>query len=263
MKKFLKLLLLIASLILLYSFLIEPNFVATTYIDLNFSSLPKSFKGFRIVQLTDLHFGSTSFLIYPIVLEKVKELKPNIIVITGDLVSSKSAVNQAASFVNYLSKIAPTYIVFGNWDHWENLENYSFLFSNTTLLINSNTFLHRNNESICLVGVDDPYTGFDDLQKALPKNCSFKILLAHSPQIIGKARGKVNLILAGHTHGGQVRFPFIGALFVPLPEEYKKYTYGLFFENSTYMFVSRGIGTRLLPIRFLCSPEIVVVQLNK
>jgi len=252
----------IISLLGLYSFFIEPNFLlSTTSIDLSLKSLPKSFKGFKIVQISDLHFGSSLFpFIYILVMDKVMELHPDIIVVTGDLVSDKHAISQAVSFVDSLSKIAPTYVVFGNGDHREGLNAYHFLFSKAKLLLNSHTFIQRGHSKICLAGVDDPYSGFDNLEKALPKDNSFKILLSHSPQIIGKARGKVDLILAGHTHGGQVCLPFFGSLFVPLPEEYKKYTYGLFFENSTCMFVSRGIGVATLyPVRLFCFPEIVVL----
>jgi len=252
------------SLLGLYSFFIEPNFLlSTTYVDLGFTSLPKPFEGFRIVQLTDLHFGSSLFpFIYILVINKVMELHPDIIVVTGDLVSSKHAISQAVSFVDSLSKIAPTYIVFGNGDHREGLKAYNFLFSKAKLLLNLHTFIQRGDSKICLAGVDDPYSGFDNLEKAIPKDNSFKILLAHSPQIIEKARGKVDIVLAGHTHGGQVYIPFIGGLFVPLPQDYKKYVYGSFFENSTYMFVSRGIGVAMLyPVRLFCPPEIVVLTL--
>ncbi|MGB9703342.1 MAG: metallophosphoesterase [Candidatus Micrarchaeia archaeon] len=242
--------------------LFEASFLLTvTKINLNFSSFHSKLK---ILHITDLHFGSTPPTIYPIVLSKVKSIKPDIIVITGDLVSTNFSIPQAIEFVNSLSEIAPTFIVFGNWDHWVGLNVKDFN-EKIKILLNSNTFIPKNESKICIIGVDDPYSGYDNLEEAILNlnNCSIKILLAHSPQIVGKAAGKVDLILAGHTHGGQICLPGFGALWVPLPNEYKNFVYGLFKVNSTYMFVSRGIGTRLLPLRFFSSPEIVLIEINE
>lgn len=133
------------------------------------------------------------------------------------------------------------------------------------ILLNENVAIYKNGSPIYIAGVDDPYIGYDNVESALRKirEEDVVILLAHSPQIIDKCIGKVDLILSGHTHGGQVIIPFFGPLFVPLPYEYRKFTYGYFDFNRTKMFVSRGIGTSIFPIRFLCPPEIVIIEFNK
>ncbi|MGC9015123.1 MAG: metallophosphoesterase [Thermoproteota archaeon] len=252
-----------------FSFVIEPNFITTTtYIKVYIEKLPKDFNGFRIVHITDLHFGSLGLPIkYSRVLEKVRTLRPDLIAVTGDLVSNKESAKEALNFVVELSKISDVYLVFGNWDHWSALNISDFEDatnrSRIRVLLNKNVAVRRNGSLIYVAGVDDPYSGYDDLESALRniKEGSVVVLLAHSPQIIDKCIGKVDLVLSGHTHGGQVVIPFLGPLFVPLPSKYRKFTYGYFDLNETKMFVSRGVGTSILPVRFLCPPEVAVIEL--
>jgi len=135
---------------------------------------------------------------------------------------------------------------------------------NVTVLRNDFTIISRGNCSIVFAGVDDPYAGRDDLYKALygvPRNY-FIVLIAHSPQIIDKAKGKVGIILSGHTHGGQIVIPFYGPVMVPLPREYRRYVSGLYVIGDTYMYVTRGIGTSIYPIRMFCPPEITLIKLH-
>ena len=133
------------------------------------------------------------------------------------------------------------------------------------VLSNRYVVLSRDNECIYLIGVDDPHTFNDNLDKAIDNISEtnvVKILLAHSPEIIDKAVKKnINLVLVGHTHGGQVRLPIIGPLYISLPPKYRKYDQGLFKVDNTLMLVNRGIGMSFIPVRFLCPPEIVVIEL--
>jgi predicted MPP superfamily phosphohydrolase len=254
-----------------YSIVIEPNFIiTTTYVNVSIKNLPESFNGFRIVHITDLHFGSLGLPIkYDYVLEKVRTLRPDLIAITGDLVSNEESTREALDFINKLSKISDVYIVFGNWDPWNafNLGEFEAAINKSRIhvLLNENIAIYRNGSFIYIAGVDDPYSGRDDLESALRniKEGSVVVLLAHSPQIIDKCIGKVDLVLSGHTHGGQVVIPFLGPLFVPLPSKYSRFTYGYFDLNGTKMFVSRGIGTSILPVRFACPPEIAVIELTR
>jgi len=118
-------------------------------------------------------------------------------------------------------------------------------------LVNENIEVEDN---FYIVGVDDPYTMHDRLDKALQgiRENSVIVLLAHSPEIVGKAANKVDIILAGHTHGGP--------LYVPLPRKYRRYVSGLFKVGETYMYVNRGIGTSILPVRFMCTPEVTCLD---
>lgn len=255
----------------IYGFIVEPNIlIMISKITIEINGLPSCFNGFRIVQISDLHFGSFKLNVREwIILSKIKTLKPDIIVVTGDFVSKVTAMEEALDFVEKLANIAPVFVVFGNWDWWSLIDLSEFKeklksIPNVTVLNNIYSKLNRECGTIFIVGVDDPYTSKANLGKALediPAN-SVKILLAHSPQIIDEAKGKVQLVLAGHTHGGQIVLPIIGPPFIPLPSKYRKYVAGLFIENGTYMYVSRGIGTSILPARFLSPPEIVLVILK-
>ncbi|HDI75599.1 MAG TPA: metallophosphoesterase [Thermoprotei archaeon] len=255
----------------LYPLIIEPNLiVSTTLIRIKSKKIPLSFNGFKIIQLSDLHFGEFHLSIREdIILNKVREVQPDLIVITGDIVSDPRGLKEAVSFIEKLASVAKVIVILGNWDHSsgysESLVEKLSLCKNTTVLINTHIVLRRSREEVYVIGVDDPYTHRSDLNKSLKSIPAeaFKILLAHSPQIVGEASGKVDLILSGHTHGGQVVVPLIGPLFVPLPPDYKKYIHGLYYVNGTYLYVSRGIGTSILPIRLLAPPEITIIILER
>jgi len=271
MKRTKVLLLLLIILFAFYSLIVEPSFaIIVVAVKVKLKNLPEDFNGYRIVHLSDTHFGEFHLKLRDdLVLSKVKEIKPDLIVFTGDIVSSKRSVEEAIDFIKKLASIAKVIIVLGNWDYSsgasEILLHKLCSLENVTVLVNNYAVVSRGKSSLYVVGVDDPYTRRSNLSKALeniPQN-STKILLAHSPQIIGEATGKVDLVLAGHTHGGQVVVPFVGPLFVPLPARYKKYVHGLFLVNGTYMYVNRGLGTSILPIRFFAPPEIAVIVLKK
>ncbi len=216
--------------------------------------------GIRAVHLTDTHF-STSIFSSSEVATAIAELNPDMIFHTGDLVTFRRGLEEAASFLAGLSEVAPVYLVPGNHDHWSGIGGGVLkreLGSGVRVLLNEAVHIG----DLIIAGVDDPYTGRANLVEALRgTGKATTILLAHSPQIIGGASSRVDLVLAGHTHGGQVRFPGVGALWLPLPRKYRRFDYGLFTTGRTKMFVSRGVGTGYIPLRLNCPPEIVVVNL--
>lgn len=218
----------------------------------------------KIAHLSDSHFPSASHLVYGKAVEGVKGFNPDYVFFTGDLVSSKAGLKDAEEFLSSLAEAAPLYLVWGNWDHsilGTEIEEArkSIEKIGAKLLANE---AHKLEQGIWLLGVDDPYLGYDDLGKAEARaGEGIRLLLAHSPQIIGEAAGRVSLVFAGHTHGGQVRLPFITP-FVPLPPKYRKYIAGLYKVNSTYMYVNQGLGTSVLPIRFNCPPELTLYKLE-
>jgi len=257
--------------LLSYSFIVEPNFVVTTAsLVLGFENLPREFHGFRIAHVSDLHFGTWHLAIRDdLVIRTIEGFEPNLIVITGDLICSPSSVEEALRFTARLVSIAPTIVVVGNWDYWSGANVTLFVERlrgiGAVVLINEHIDVERGSSKIYVAGLDDPYTMRDDLERALsgtPLN-SFKIILAHSPEAFKKARGRVNLVLAGHTHGGQVVVPLLGPLYVPLPPGSREYVKGLFVENGTSMYVTSGVGCSLLPMRFLCPPEVASITLVK
>ncbi len=125
--------------------------------------------------------------------------------------------------------------------------------------------VYSKNQYIWLLGVDDPYLGRDDLAAAIKgvDDRSAKVLLTHGPNILtAAADNRIDIVLAGHTHGGQVRLPLIGAVVVPGQELFPQYDYGLFSSKSTTMVINGGLGESVLPIRFGNKPEIVLVTLQ-
>ena len=161
----------------------------------------------------------------------------------------------------------------GNHEYWNNDAGSEFLKSllnesGVVVLDNKNEKIFQGDEYIYLIGVGDPHTGNDNLEKAVTgvEKDIPKILLAHSPDIVNNSedieKEKVDLILVGHTHGGQVKIPFLRPFWTPT-ENRGKYASGLFEINDTYLYVNRGIGTTVLPIRFNCSLEVTMIELRK
>lgn len=273
-KKIIHLILLLGILILGYYMIIfKPNNLQIERQVLVIENLPKSFNRMKIVHLTDLHsywFGPREKR----VLEILEKLKPDFVFITGDFIDSTTKLitdRDLSSVKIFWQKLGEKYenrifAVLGNHDpgFLKNLleENY------INVLDNENKKIFINGDFIYLVGVDDPRTGRDDLLKAMKgiqKNRP-KILLAHSPDIITKAVEKrINLVLVGDTHGGQVNIPVINPILEylkPLTKYGRKYTKGLFKIEETYLYVNSGVGTSVFPIRFNCPPEIVLIELR-
>ena len=155
------------------------------------------------------------------------------------------------------------WVVRGNYENWKQMQHeHSFYASaGVHLLLNSGTLLRND---VWLAGVDDPYTGKPSIESALsgaPLGI-YKILLFHSPAYFDRVAPLVNLCLAGHTHGGQVRPPFLPPLF--LPKGCWPYVAGWYVDKDTNarMYVNRGMGTSLLPIRFNSRPEITILTVE-
>lgn len=249
---------LVATGITTYSYFIEPNNITITTI-----KLKDLYLNVRIVHISDTHFA-TSVFNPDKVIDLIYKISPNYIFHTGDVITYLDGLNDAVKFTNELSEICKIYVVAGNHDHWSGLGSEGLkrkLETNKNINVLNNSSVREGD--FWIIGVDDPYTYMDNINTAL--DCVYgkypRILLAHSPQIIDKVVGKVDLIFSGHTHAGQVRLPLIGPLYLPLPHKYWKYDYGLFKVNKSYMFVTRGIGTSFFPIRFNCPPEIVIFDL--
>lgn len=254
-------------------FLVEPGTLRIRRLTSPLRDLPAEFDGFRIAQISDLHYhGRTS------VLDRIPMLlrseHPDIVVITGDLVDRSSDIEACAEYVGELCRIAaaPVYMVRGNWDHrafpspcamqrWDD----TFRQAGAAVLVNENTELRRQGASIWLAGTDDPYFGYADLDATLRSvpDTSTTVVLTHAPEdfIELSARPQVRLVLAGHTHGGQVRLPFVGAVLVP--SRYgTRYASGLYRIGQASFYVNAGIGTSHIPVRFLCRPEMTMITLT-
>lgn len=268
----------LASMVFLgYSYFIEPNTISVESLELDLDCAQNAGKEDRFVQISDLHFtDETRTEKITEILNSVNLQKPSAVFITGDLISEKNGIDAALELVGKLSGKYPTYVVFGNWDYWSldfDVNDFSVQLENSgaKLLINKNTGLEVNNNLYHIAGVKDPYTSGENLQdvaKALsginPRADECKILLAHSPNVIKYAKNRgIDLILAGHTHGGQIFIPFITDYFIPSRREAGRgYISGLYSINSDKMYVNRGIGVSVIPLRFMAPPELTVIKIR-
>lgn len=225
---------------------------------------------YRIVQISDLHnasFGKDNRKL----LEKIRELEPDAIVLTGDLVDSNHTnVARALAFAESAATICPVYYVTGNHEYWLEKQERENLFDglqNAGVILLKNETAHINDGGVAfsIVGLDDHSLSDKTLQQLmqeLPQG-EVSVVLAHEPQYLQKfADTGANLVLSGHAHGGQVRLPWVGGLVAPDQGFLPKYTAGEHRENNTTMIVSRGLGNSVIPLRILNDPEIVCVDID-
>lgn len=247
---------------------VETKQLSVSRINIRLDDLPESFSGFTIVHLSDLHaatFGRKQESIAGI----LRNQKIDAIVFTGDLIDPKIKNFEAAKeFLRLLVGTAPTYVVLGNRDAIRVAEVRRLIRDVGAIeLFNTATPLVRANNKVWLVGVGDPYIEWDNLEGSISKiNTSkeIEILLVHSPDVplVRRAsRSSIDLILTGHTHGGQIRLPLLGALIIPGQPTPPVYVAGLYVIGKTQMYVNRGLGTSTLPVRFLSKPEVAFITL--
>ena len=243
-------------------------------------NIPEAFKGYKILQISDLHnkeFGSKQNKI----LAKIEKINPDIIVVTGDLIDSNNTnIDIAMELINGAIKIAPIYYVSGNHEAWSgsydelesNLEN-----SGVVVLDNQKIVVMNDSDSIDIIGLADTsfiesdwleYGGNAETKSLLNTltegTTNFKILLSHRPELFDiYSNSNVNLIFSGHAHGGQFRLPFIGGLIAPDQGFFPKLTEGIHTSNDTSMIISRGLGNSIIPVRILNRPELILVTLSK
>ncbi len=236
--------------------------VGLTTITVTEDNLPSAFDGYRIVHVSDLH---NSWL-WEQTIERLKEAKPDIICITGDLVDSRRTdVETALSFAAEAVNIAPCYYVTGNHEARLSDDVYTQLIdgliaSGVTLLMDSEVLLYRTGETISLTGHS---WGNTDNIGVLANHDGYKILLSHHPEDFSNyVAGEYDLVLTGHAHGGQFRLPFIGGLYAPGQGILPDYDSGVYSEGKTDMVVSRGIGNSGFPIRFNNRPEVILIELK-
>jgi predicted MPP superfamily phosphohydrolase len=238
--------------------------------------LADSFHGLRIAQISDIHYDEfTEPYFVKQVVARVNALQPDIVVFTGDLISMDPLPKHIAQQLSYpaaalLKAITCPlrYAVLGNHDVMVNMTvvTNALEINGFNVLANQYVPFERDGRRIWLSGVRDVLARLARLEDAVPKapikNGDPVILFAHEPDFADHVAhyGGVDLMLAGHTHGGQVRLPFIPPL--ALPPLGKKYVQGLFRVGNTQLYVNRGVGTVGAPFRFLCTPEITIHTLT-
>lgn len=270
-RRFLKLIagsLATAGLAALYPVCIERNAVVTNRYRISVPHLPEAFTGLRIIQLTDLHYGP----LMPIqtiehIVRRTNRLIGDVIVCTGDYVHESNATEQIKTVWPVLSRLAApmgVYSILGNHDHWADTgESIRALQQSGQDLRHRAIALERDGQQLWLAGAGDLWEDHRDLDTLLEEipDDACRIVLAHNPDTADTGyASRIDLMLAGHTHGGQVNLPIVGAPVIPVKN--KTYTSGL--KRSpcgTRVFISKGIGWSVYPVRFNCFPEIAVLEL--
>jgi len=228
------------------------------------------FRGTRIVHFSDVHFGfHFNKKALAGVISQIERLNPDLICFTGDLVDDgNEGLEDCLQLFRDLAPPLGIFAVLGNHDYTKDGINSVGDFwekSHVELLVNQQHTIERGGEKIHIAGIDDVINGSVDLKQALQGTTEEDdvILLAHEPDFadIVSLFPQVKLQLSGHSHGGQIRLPFIGHLVVPPLG--RKYVDGYYKVGSgdLHLYTNRGIGTSRLPIRFWCRPEITVLEL--
>ena len=245
--------------------LAEANTLTIENVSVYLKRLPRQLDGFRIVHLSDIHHSPFTNLEHITrAVEIANDLKPDMFILTGDYVSHES--EYIAPMAKVMGKLAAefgTFACLGNHDHWTDAELITNCLSDEgiTVLINEGFRFKARDASFWLCGVDDLMVGKTDLRQALmgAEPDEMKLLLAHNPEIIRRAaKAGIDLMLSGHTHGGQVK----------IRDEEKRIfqrrrlSNGLHHRKETQIYITRGIGTVVLPIRYQCPPEISLIQLR-
>lgn len=256
--------------------LIQNSNIEVSRFTIKSSRIPIEFNGYRIAQISDLHnaqFGRDNCDLINI----LKKEKPDLIVVTGDLIDSDK-MEVSVSLMCRISHIAPCYYVNGNHEA-EIGKTYRVLEEKLKkmgvhVLCNQNQKITKGSGEIWITGLEDPdftenrkrsseMTVDQNLKKLKPYKNEYQIVLSHRPEIFQVyVRNKCDLVFTGHSHGGQIRLPGIGAVAAPDQGLFPVYDQGIFRQDQTAMIVSRGLGTSVVPIRLNCRPEIVIADLR-
>jgi hypothetical protein len=261
----------------LYAAEVSRHEISVERITIRLPRLPEAFHGLKIAQVSDFHYAQfTEPFFVRRVVNEVNRLKPDVVAFTGDYVthgfwSTEETLDFANKCAEILSGVESRvrYAVLGNHDSMLAPHTHGVTDALEThgipVLENRAVPLERDGGRLWFAGTGDAVSHNVRLDRAIPtatrKDGEPVILLAHEPDILPEvARHDVDLMLSGHTHGGQVRIPFLPAMF--LPELGRKFVEGLFRVGPTQLYVNRGIGTVNLPIRFNCPPEITLITLG-
>ncbi|MEW4371563.1 metallophosphoesterase [Paenibacillus kandeliae] len=255
-----------------YTWIGEPNWLEKVYISLDIPNLPPSLNGMRLVQFSDMHLGmgkNTSDL------DKLADVimgeKPDLLCFTGDMVDEyASELNGGIDILKRMQAPLGKFAVLGNHDYLDDVLAVSEQMrqGGFQMLINENHVITRDDGVLAIAGLDDQLLGNPDIHKGakgIPENAC-RILLMHEPDYADRIPEELQfgLQLSGHSHGGQIRVPLIGAVITPKGS--RKYVMGGYKagkEGHLPLYVNRGIGMSQLPVRFMCRPELTIFTLHR
>ncbi|MBN1267181.1 MAG: metallophosphoesterase [Anaerolineales bacterium] len=251
-----------------YSTLLEPEWLAVERISISLKHLSPALHGLRLAQLSDLHLGTcTDPSFIKTVINKAAELDPDLVVLTGDYVYEQAdMVEQLGQLLEELSPPYGIWACLGNHDYWTDaaVVRSGLERAGVQVLVNENHRISVGEAGLILAGLDDTWSGVPDLEQALKGTLLDEpvVLLAHEPDpadyLLQDER--VGLQLSGHSHGGQVRLPLIGA--PVLPYLGSRYPAGLYNVHQGFLYVNRGVGMVPPGVRFNCRPEITEITLQ-
>ncbi len=250
-----------------YPTVIERTTVLINRYKIPVDNLPIAFHGFTLAHLTDVHLGflvSEAFVAE--LVQRTNSLQTDIIVCTGDYVHDRNTTTEIDKVWPILSKLNARYGVYsvlGNHDHWADTHRSLYWLERSGQNIRHQCKpIHKDNQKILIGGAGDFWGDELNIDKAFANSepTDFRILLSHNPDSVDTDFSTpLSLVLSGHTHGGQVVIPYWGP--PRLPVENKNYSSGLISTPKTQLFISRGTGWSILPVRFNCYPEIAVLEL--
>ena len=243
----------------------EANSLVVENITVNLKKLPKEFNGLRLVHLSDIHHSPFTDLDHiSRAVEIANDLKPDMFILTGDYVSHETEyIAPVAEVLGKLESEFGTYACLGNHDHWTDADLVTDLMrgEGINVLVNEGMRFTARGAAFWIAGVDDYMVGKSDLRTALKGSfiTEMKLLLAHNPVLLRRAaRAGVDLVLSGHTHGGQVKIRDTEKK----PFYRRKLSSGLHRRYETQIYITRGIGTVVVPLRYQCPPEISLIELR-
>ena len=258
--------------------IVENENIELNNLEVSSRDLPKEFEGFRVAHVSDLHnaeFGEDNSKL----IKMLKDAKPDIIAITGDVIDSRRTnIDISLNFIKEALKIAPCYYVSGN--HEARISEYGILKdkmvkAGVTVLENQTSVITRSDSDIKIIGINDPSFNSDyllgdekfiiesQLKIVAQHKDDFTVLLSHRPEFFELYTDyEIDLVLSGHTHGGQFVLPFLGGLVAPGQGFFPEYDSGLYLGENTKMIISRGIGNSIIPLRVNNRPEIILIELH-
>ena len=264
---------LILGSLLFWAFFIEPNRLVTRRESITISNWPKELSGLKIAVLSDIHAGSAFIdeAKLKLIVDRTNQLQPDLIVILGDYITGNGRTSRNVSPEVFAPQLkgfhAPlgVYSVLGNHDWWYNGQRVRQALEQNGLRVLDDEVveIQFRGTTFWLAGLADLWTRPQRVEQTIaqvPEGQTI-IALTHNPDIFPQLPARVKLLLAGHTHGGQVRLPVVGTV-VEASDYGERYVRGHVVENGHDLFVTTGIGTSIAPVRFGVPPEIVLLTIN-
>lgn len=257
----------------IWGFVIEPDRLTTREYRLDLPRWPAELRGLRIAAISDIHAGAPHITREKLdqIVAEVNTTKPDLVLIAGDFIATgwvrwtKISPDEIAAAIKGIEARFGTFAVLGNHDWWYDGADVRRSLETTGIRVLDDdvALINVNDVAVSLMGISDLWEGHPDLAgtlRKLPKD-GITIALTHNPDIFTKVPSQITLTIAGHTHGGQVAIPLIGRPIIPSAYG-QRYAIGHIVEQGRHLFVTPGIGTSILPVRFRVPPEISLLVID-